>query len=286
MLASVQTSSQGNQSQLDLVTDSLLDIRKDRVFPVLSDEAGVLAPLVAAIARPGSRVLDVGTGSGILGITAALAGAGTVLSDINSKAVLYSQNNARLHGVHDRIQFYLSDVLTNIPETEFDLVVCNPPFAPLPPNCPFHLSGDGGPIGFRVILPLLLSVNRYLARNGIFLLLSLSPVVQGKPLVLEVARQLLSCDRIFALRVYQDLISLSDYGSIFAHLDTTGPWYRDLRRRGIHGLSYVLLVGCPENLYRPITDIACSSLHMDPTTFGGSWNSRLFRYSTWLSTMQ
>jgi ribosomal protein L11 methyltransferase len=54
--------------------------------------------------RPGDRVLDLGTGSGILAIAAALLGAGEVLAlDIDPVAVKVAKANAAANGVEGRV---------------------------------------------------------------------------------------------------------------------------------------------------------------------------------------
>lgn len=55
--------------------------------------------------RPGGRVLDLGTGSGILAIAAALLGASEVLAlDLDSTAVRVAEANAAANGVEDRVR--------------------------------------------------------------------------------------------------------------------------------------------------------------------------------------
>lgn len=75
--------------------------------------------------RPGDRVADVGCGSGILAVTAALLGASQVVAaDNDAAAVPVAKQNARRNGVGDVVQVIESDL---IPESmgPFDLVVCN-----------------------------------------------------------------------------------------------------------------------------------------------------------------
>ncbi len=56
------------------------------------------------LVRPGQLVLDMGTGSGILAVAAALLGAGHVDAvDIDPRAAAVAQDNARLNGVDDRV---------------------------------------------------------------------------------------------------------------------------------------------------------------------------------------
>ncbi len=73
----------------------------------------------------GERVLDVGTGSGILGIGAILLGAGEVEGiDIDPTAVKVAQENARLNGVADKFEIKVGDLADKASGT-YDIVVAN-----------------------------------------------------------------------------------------------------------------------------------------------------------------
>ena len=62
--------------------------------------------------RPGDTVVDVGCGSGILGIAALLMGAGfAYMTDIDYVAVQSAAHNAALNGVDGRAKIALSDLL-------------------------------------------------------------------------------------------------------------------------------------------------------------------------------
>lgn len=90
--------------------------------------------LLAAVLRDrpglaGGAVLDVGTGSGVLAITAALTGARSVTAvDVSWRAVLGVRLAARLNGV--QIETRRGDLLDAVPERRFDFIVSNPPYLP------------------------------------------------------------------------------------------------------------------------------------------------------------
>lgn len=73
----------------------------------------------------GDRVIDVGTGSGILALGAALSGAGSVLAiDIDPDAVRVAAQNVAHHGLSDRIRVQEGDLLERVEET-CDVCVAN-----------------------------------------------------------------------------------------------------------------------------------------------------------------
>ncbi|MEN6521940.1 MAG: 50S ribosomal protein L11 methyltransferase [Armatimonadota bacterium] len=75
--------------------------------------------------KGGERVLDVGTGSGVLAIAAAKLGASEVYSTENdSVAMEAAVENVRRNGVDNRLQVELSESPSSVPG-QFDLVVAN-----------------------------------------------------------------------------------------------------------------------------------------------------------------
>lgn len=73
---------------------------------------------------PGARVLDVGTGSGVLAVASALLGASLVVAtDIDPAALDATRSNAAVNEVEDRI--VLTDRRPGAIEGQFDLVVAN-----------------------------------------------------------------------------------------------------------------------------------------------------------------
>jgi release factor glutamine methyltransferase len=80
----------------------------------------------------GQRVLDVGTGSGAIALWAARLGAAVTAVDLNSLAVDTARQNAALNGLS--LSVYHSDLLTALPEQQFDYLLVNPPYYPRSAN--------------------------------------------------------------------------------------------------------------------------------------------------------
>lgn len=104
---------------------------------------GALRALEVAI-EPGDRVLDVGTGSAILAIAAALLGAGEVLAvESDPDALENAQDNLRRNGVADRVELLHGlvddEFLSMLGPGRFDVIVANVLSGVLVPLLPaFH----------------------------------------------------------------------------------------------------------------------------------------------------
>ncbi len=89
------------------------------------ETTGMCVALLEEVIRGGESVLDVGTGSGILAIAAALKGAGSVLAiDIDPDAVRVAHENAALNHVEDIVRVQQGDLLNNVNDLS-DICVAN-----------------------------------------------------------------------------------------------------------------------------------------------------------------
>lgn len=140
-------------------TDRLvIDIDPGAAFGLGDHPTTVLSALaVLDEMAPGSSVLDMGCGSGVLGIIAAKCGAASVLSiDIDGAAIEATSDNARRNGAADRITVVRSD---RVPEgtNSVDLICANilaPVLVTLAPNLVSAMAPGG-----RLILSGLLTDN-------------------------------------------------------------------------------------------------------------------------------
>jgi len=93
-----------------------------------------VALLLAAQSRSDKplRVLDIGTGSGVIAVSIAkeLPSARIFATDISPSALAIARRNATLNGVIERIIFRCGDLYAAIADqkTQFDLIVTNPPY--------------------------------------------------------------------------------------------------------------------------------------------------------------
>lgn len=78
------------------------------------------------------RIVDVGTGSGIIAVALAhkLPAANLTAIDLSSSAIAIAKENAERNGVAGRIRFHEGDLLAPVAEERFEIVVSNPPYVP------------------------------------------------------------------------------------------------------------------------------------------------------------
>nr|CAD27648.1 AtaP5 protein [Saccharothrix mutabilis subsp. capreolus] len=103
------------------------------VFPGTITAATEVMASVLPYPRGGS-FLEIGCGSGVIAVTAALSGAARVTAvDINDRAVANTAENARFHGVEDKVTVLHGDLFEAVPPTDrFDVIFWNVPWTWVP----------------------------------------------------------------------------------------------------------------------------------------------------------
>ncbi len=124
------------------------------------------------------RVLELGTGCGILSILSAKEKAEVVATDINQTTLECARGNAKIHEVEDRIDFRKGNLFETVRGEEFDTIIFNPPYLPVHPSessgTELEKAWDGGPDGREIIDRFLEEVEKYLKHGGRLLMLQSS----------------------------------------------------------------------------------------------------------------
>ncbi|MEQ1579217.1 MAG: peptide chain release factor N(5)-glutamine methyltransferase [Steroidobacteraceae bacterium] len=150
-----------------------------RETELLGTEALRLLGLAHAT-RPNPKVLDLCTGSGNLAIAIACRFPAAELwaADLEATALELAEQNARHHGVRDRVRLLQGDLfgaLSGTTTDQFDLITCNPPYLTTrhAQNMPRDIGAaepvaafDGGPFGVSITLRLIREAPRFLAPAG------------------------------------------------------------------------------------------------------------------------
>ncbi len=178
--------------------------------------------------RKDENVLDMGTGSGIIGIHSAKLGANVTCADINPCSVALCRKNAELNNVDVKV------VETNLFEkidkkcdgkvpctfpsilgicgansVRFDVIVFNPPYLPTSENekidDEINYAWDGGEEGDEVTLRFLKNFKKYLKKNGRCYLLVSSLNKKALKKIEELDGKLIDEKRLFfeSLMVFQ-----------------------------------------------------------------------------------
>jgi 16S rRNA (guanine1207-N2)-methyltransferase len=100
------------------------------VFTYGRMDAGARALIEAAEVRPGDRIVDLGCGTGAVGVLAGLRagpGGSVTFVDSNLRAAALAGENARANGLGD-FRVVATAALEGLPAAGFDLALANPPY--------------------------------------------------------------------------------------------------------------------------------------------------------------
>jgi release factor glutamine methyltransferase len=168
------------------------------VYQPAEDSLLMLEALEYCGPKTGDRVLDMGTGSGVLAIAAARRGSFVTAADVNPEAIEYARAQAEKERL--KIEFVVSDLFEKI-RNRYDLITFNPPYVKTEDGEKKDMQSiawDGGADGAAVISKFLHSAPVYLNSGGRIMMLTSSPkdeeplfpgfkqrVINSKPLSFE-----------------------------------------------------------------------------------------------------
>jgi SAM-dependent methyltransferase len=123
--------------------------------PVRGEYVDLVAGAAAEWPVAGKLAYDVGTGTGVLSLVLARAGARVVATDVEPAAVVCARENAVRLGLADRVEVFRADLFPDA-AVPADLVVSNPPWLPAEAASPLERAvyDPGGRFLERLVLAL------------------------------------------------------------------------------------------------------------------------------------
>lgn len=117
------------------------------------------------VRRPARVALDVGTGCGIQALLAAQHSEKVVAADINPRALMFVEFNARLNGVAN-VECRQGNLFEPVDGLSFDLIVCNPPYVISPEHD--YVYRDSGLPGDSLCRQIVREAPAFLTEGGFF----------------------------------------------------------------------------------------------------------------------
>jgi release factor glutamine methyltransferase len=191
-----------------------------------SEDSFLIKKEVEKLAR--GRVLDMGTGSGILAEAASkLKRVRSVLGvDVKHGSVKHCKSVVK----SKKARFIISNLFSELPKQKFDTIIFNPPYLPAQKGEPSDLATEiaGGKHGYEVVERFMDEVNDYLADDGVLLLL-FSTLTGKEKVELMISQQLM------------DFVELSkenlSFEQLYVYKMTKSRFRKILEKKGIENIQ-------------------------------------------------
>lgn len=177
----------------------------------------------------GKRTLDLCTGSGVQGILASSHFEEVIGVDINPNSPLIASANSHLND-RNNCYFILSDLYEHVTGL-FDLIIANPPYVFSKEHAQdLGLCGDGkGKFGMEIPLRIIEGWDKYLTKDGIAIMITTSPVVDGQDLLFEAIKE-----------QFKSFSMAFEFIEVATHIIHKGL-YKEHSRLGInHSIFYII----------------------------------------------
>ncbi|MGC8562523.1 MAG: HemK2/MTQ2 family protein methyltransferase [Thermoplasmata archaeon] len=126
--------------------------------------------LLIGIEEIKGNLIEIGCGTGIVGLHYAAKGVSTILVDISREAVNCARKNALLNRIY--VGIIRADMFEGI-KGKFDYCIFNPPY--LPEDSPNHASWTGGKKGNEITIRFLGGIRNF-SKHAFYIESSLSPI--------------------------------------------------------------------------------------------------------------
>ena len=158
----------------------------DQVFSLMLEQLYIVARMGV---RPGDRALELCVGSGVNCLFLADTAASVTGVEISPRAIEFARFNLAVNPGNVEVDLRQGSLFEPLgADEQFDYVLINPPFEPVPPGVEhFHLS-LGGEDGLDVVRQLLTTAHAHLAPDGRLEIYTWSPGNESSVLVADLLR--------------------------------------------------------------------------------------------------
>ncbi|MFQ6051356.1 MAG: HemK2/MTQ2 family protein methyltransferase [Candidatus Hydrothermarchaeota archaeon] len=130
----------------------------DDVYMPQEDSLMIVDSLEKLEISPKTKILEIGTGCGIISVFASRFSEKIIATDINPRAIYCAKINAK-----NKVKFLVGDLFDPI-KGKFDLIIFNPPY--LPSGTCDHVSWTGGNKGREMIDRFIMESPEHLKKGG------------------------------------------------------------------------------------------------------------------------
>jgi len=166
------------------------------------------------------KILEIGTGTGLIALNCAKKGANVICTDINPYSLEITNKNIEINKniIKGSIEVIYSDLFSNIKNKEiFDIIIFNPPYLPTSKDEIVGGSGwfdkavDGGKTGLNVTKRFIEEINGHLKKDGsVFLIYSslsdrnnLEKIIRDNVFSYDIVNKcFFETEKIFVYRLY------------------------------------------------------------------------------------
>jgi len=143
-----------------------------------------------------TKVLDLCSGTGVQAILLARSGREIVGVELSREVANIARFNTILNNVENEVKILQGNLYEPVKNMKFDLIVSNPPFIPVPDTLQYSLCGRGGEDGLLVLRKIFDNISKYMAKNGISLILGMTYGNHHSPFVLNLLKKIAKRDKL------------------------------------------------------------------------------------------
>lgn len=164
------------------------------------EDSFLLRDYIQELDLEGKKVLDMGTGSGVIALEGAKKGADVTAVDINHEAIEYAREQARKNDLIECLDFLESDMFKEV-EENFDFILFNPPYLPGEKGIGDEEIWRGGEKGVEVTRRYLESAQEHLSENGQIVVV-ISSHAEWQDLIEEYSLEVIGSEKLWFETLY------------------------------------------------------------------------------------